>query len=155
MPRLPQLTPPQQAALRALGQTNAPLDRAVMEARNALNAAVYTDKPDTADIKAKVEALKAAELARALVMAEAFARLQASTNKLSLPPQAVMMFINMGGRGGPGGFGGPGFPGAPGGGPGGPGFPGGPGGGPGGPGGFGGPGGNSPPPIKGGFEWID
>jgi len=80
--------------------------------------------------------------------AEAFAKLQASPNKLNLPPQQVMMLMNM--RGGRGGFGGPGGPGGgPGGGPLG-------GGGPGGPGGPGGaPGGNREPPIKGGFEWIN
>ena len=52
-----QLTQEQQAAIRAFNQANVPLAQAVTEARNALNAAIYTDTPDTADIKAKAEKL--------------------------------------------------------------------------------------------------
>ncbi len=137
MAGMPQLTQEQQAAIRAMNQANAPLDQAVTEARNALNAAIFTEKPDAGEVKAKAEKLAAAELARALARAEAFARLQASPNKLDLPTPALMMVMNMGGRGGPGGFGGPGFP---------RGGPGGPGNGP------GGLDGNRPPPGEGGFE---
>ena len=86
---MPQLTQQQQAAIQAINEANAPLAQAVTEARNALNAAIYTDKPDTADIKAKAEKLAAAELALAQARAEAFARLQASPNKLNLPPQQI------------------------------------------------------------------
>jgi len=166
---MPQLTQEQQAVIQAFNKANAPLAQAVNEARNALNAAVYTDKPDTADIKAKAERLGAAELALARARAEAFAKLQASPNKLNLPSrQLIMLLGGSGGRfGGPGGFGGgPGGPPPgpppdgqfggpppdngdgppdmpPGGGPSGPGGgPSGPGGGPSGPGGGpGGPGG--------------
>ncbi len=74
---MPQLTQQQQEAIQAIKQTSAPLSQAVNEARNALNAAIYTDKPDTADIKAKAEELAAAELALAQARAEAFAKLQA------------------------------------------------------------------------------
>ena len=136
-PGMPELTQEQQAAIRAINEANAPLDQAVTDARNALNAAIYTGKPDMGDVKAKAEKLAAAELARALARAEAFAKLQASPNKLNLPTPALMMVMNIGGRGGPGGFGGPGFP---------PGGPSGPGNGP------GGPDGNQPPPVEGGFE---
>ncbi len=156
---MPQLTQEQQAAVQAFNKANAPLAQAVNEARNALNAAIYTDKSDTADIKAKAEKLAAAELALAQARAEGFAKLQASPNKLNLPTQQIVMLLGGSGRrfGGPGGFGGgpggfgdppPGPPpdGAFGGPPpddgGGPpdmppggGGPGGPGGGPGGPGG--------------------
>jgi sialate O-acetylesterase len=127
---MPELTQEQQAAIRAINEANAPLDQAVTDARNALNAAIYTEKPDMGDVKAKAEELAAAELARALARAEAFAKLQASPNKLNLPTPALMMVMNIGGRGGPGGFGGPGFP----------------------PGGPGGPDGNKAPPVEGGFE---
>ncbi|MGO9200485.1 MAG: periplasmic heavy metal sensor [Limisphaerales bacterium] len=165
---MPQLTQEQQAAIQAMKETTAPLAQAVTEARNALNTAIYTDKPDTADIKAKAEKLAAAELALAKARAEAFTRLQASPSKLNLSPQQIAMLLGGFGRGGgpggpgggPGGFGGP-PPGPPpdgqfGGPPSGPppggesggppsdngGGPGGPGGGPGGPGGpGGGPGG--------------
>ena len=137
MPGVPQLSQEQQAAIRAMNQANAPLDQAVTEARNALDASVFTERPDMADIQVEADKLAAAELARALARAEAFAKLQASPNKLNLPTPALKMVMNMGGRGGPGGFGGPGFP---------PGGLGGPGSGP------GGPDGNKPPPVEGGFE---
>jgi sialate O-acetylesterase len=127
---MPQLTQQQQAAIQAMNQASAPQDQAVTEARNALNAAIYTEKPDAGDIEAKADKLAAAELARALARAEAFAKLQASPNKLNLPAQSLMILMNMGGRGGPGGFGGTGFP----------------------PGGPGGPDGNKAPPAEGGFE---
>jgi hypothetical protein len=105
---MPELTPQQRAAIQALREAGAPLARAVTEARNALNTAIYTDKPDTADIKAKAEKLAAAELALAQARAEAFAKLQASPNKLNLTPQQITMLLGGPGRGpgGPGGFGG-------------------------------------------------
>jgi hypothetical protein len=53
MPAMPQLTQQQQAAVKALNETTAPAAQAVTAARNALNAAIYTDNPDTTDIKAK------------------------------------------------------------------------------------------------------
>ena len=105
MPGMPQLTQEQQAAIRALDQASATQDRAVTEARNALNAVVFSEKPDTVDIKAKADKLSAAELTRALVRAEAFARLQSSPNKLNLPVPALTMLMDMEGRGAPGGFG--------------------------------------------------
>ena len=110
MPGMPQLTREQQASIRAMNQASAPLDQAVTEARNALDASIFTERPDMADIQVKADKLAAAELARALARAEAFAKLQASPNKLSLPAPALVMLMNMGGRSGPGGFGGPGFP---------------------------------------------
>ena len=133
VPGMPQLTQEQQAAIRAMNQASARQEQAVTEARNALNVSIFTEKPDRADIQAKAEKLAAAELARALARAEAFAKLQASPNKLNLPPPVLILLMNMGGRGGPGGFGGPGFP-------------------PGGPGGPSGPGDNHPPFSEGGFE---
>jgi Spy/CpxP family protein refolding chaperone len=110
---MPQLTQQQQAAIQAFNETNAPLAQAVTEARNALNAATYTDKPDTANIKAKAGKLAAAELALAQARAEAFAKLQASPSKLDLPSQQIILLLGGSGRrfGGPGGFGGgPGGP---------------------------------------------
>ena len=137
VPGMPQLTQEQQAAIRAINQASAPQDQAVTEARNALDASIFTERPDMADIQVKADKLAAAELARALARAEAFAKLQASPNKLNLPTPALITVMNMGGRSGPGGFGGPGFP------PGGPGGPG---------RGSGGPDGNKAPPVEGGFE---
>lgn len=136
MGNLPQLTQQQQAAIQAFNQVNAPLAQVLTEARNALNAAIYTDQHDTADIKAKAGKLAAAELALAQARAEAFAKLQASPNKLNLPAQQIIMLLGGSGRR----FGGPGGP------PGG--FGGGPGGAPPGPPPDGGVGG--PPPDNGG-----
>ena len=108
MGSMPELTQQQQAAVQAMKETSAPLAQAVNEARNGLNAAIYTDKPDTADIKAKAEKLAAAELGLAQARAEAFAKLQATPNKLTLPSQQIIMLLGSSGRrfGGPGGFGG-------------------------------------------------
>ena len=53
----------QRAAIQAVKESSAPLSQAVDGARNALNAAIYTDEPDAADIKAKAEKLAAAEMA--------------------------------------------------------------------------------------------
>ncbi len=118
-----------------MNTANAPLDQAVTEARNALDASIFTERPDMADIQVKADKLATAELTRALARADAFAKLQASPNKLNLPTPALMMLMAMGGRGGPGGFGPPpGFPPGELGGPGGPGGPNGP---PAGPEGFG------------------
>ena len=106
MAGMPQLTQEQQAAIRAMNQASAPLAQAVNEARNALNAAIYTDKSDTEDIKAKAEKSAAAELALAQARAEGFAKLQASPNKLNLPAQQIIMLLGGSGRrfgGGPGG----------------------------------------------------
>jgi Spy/CpxP family protein refolding chaperone len=159
---MPRITQDQQAAIQAMNETSAPVAQAVTEARNALNAAIFTDKPDTAEIEAKAEKLATAELALAQARAEAFAKLQASPNKLRLPPPQIIMVVGASGgsMGGPGGFGGgPGGPGGPppgpppggqfggplpenGGGP--PDMPPG-GGGPGGPGALGGPGGPGGP----------
>jgi sialate O-acetylesterase len=122
------LTQEQQAAIRAMNQATAALDQAAIEARNALNTAIYAEKFDVEAVSAKAGRLAAAELACALARAEAFAKLQASPNKLNLPTPALIMLMSMGGRGGPGGFGGPGFPG--------------------GPGGPDGPGGNEPPSME-------
>ena len=113
---MPPLTQQQQAAIQAMREASAPLAQAVTQARNALNAAIYTDKLDTANIKAKAETLATAELALAQARAEAFAKLQASPNKLNLSSQPIGVLLGGPGRGfgGPGGFGGgPGGPGDP------------------------------------------
>ena len=123
------LTQEQQIAIRAINQAGAAQDQALRKARNALNAAIFSEKPDKEEIKAKSEELAAAELARALARAEAFAKLQASPKKLNLPAQSLMALMNMSASGAPGEFGGVGSP----------------------PSGPGGPDGNTPP-IEGGLD---
>jgi hypothetical protein len=46
-------------------------------------SAVYSDKPNSAEIKTRVDAVAAAELAVASARAQAFAKLQASPAKLN------------------------------------------------------------------------
>jgi len=72
-------------------------------------AAAFTDRPDSAQIKAAVDALAAAELQAALLRADAFARMQSGPQKLS--STQIDSLIQFRARGGPAGRGGPGFPG--------------------------------------------
>ena len=47
-----------------MNTANAPLDQAVTEARNALDAAYSAERPDMADIQVKADKLATAELTR-------------------------------------------------------------------------------------------
>jgi hypothetical protein len=95
------LTQRQAAALTRMNTDLAPLVQAASVARNALR-----DAPP-AEMTAKADALKAAELTLANARAAAFARLQASPAKLS--PGYVASLVSSGGGGGRGGGGGLGF----------------------------------------------
>jgi sugar phosphate isomerase/epimerase len=76
---------------------------AVTEARNQLNAAIFAGTSDLAAVKAKVDALAAAELAQANARADTIAKIQASSNKLT--PEQLAALAGGGGRGGRGGGG--------------------------------------------------
>jgi type 1 glutamine amidotransferase/Spy/CpxP family protein refolding chaperone len=110
---IPGLDETQQAAVRAMNEALEPLTRRVSEARAELSRAVYAEKADAAAVKAKVDAVAAAELALATARAEAFQKLQASGQKLNAEQVAALVRQSsgssrgFGGRGGPGG-GGPG-----------------------------------------------
>lgn len=96
----------QQAALTALGQPIIPLVTKVADARTALGAASLAGPgPGTAgDIKAKADALAAAEQALATARADALAKIQSSPDRLSAAQMlALSGTAPAGGRGGRGG----------------------------------------------------
>lgn len=101
------LTASQQAALNEMNSSLEPVNQAATAARAALDGAIWNDGASPADLKRKADAFNAAELALANAKAAAFAKIQASPDKLdssqfSLASQAGG---GRGGRGGRGGFG--------------------------------------------------
>ena len=80
-------------------------NQAVTDARNALNAAIFASAPDTASVRAKVDALAQAELALATARADTIAKIQSSSNKLT--PEQLANLASGGRGGGRGGAGGP------------------------------------------------
>jgi hypothetical protein len=79
----------------------------VTAAQKALLTAVLSDARDDARIRAAVAVLAAAEFDAAVARADAFARMQAGTHRLS--PAQVAELIQFRARGGPAGRGGPGM----------------------------------------------
>jgi sugar phosphate isomerase/epimerase len=75
-------------------------NQAVTEARSQLNAAIFAGTADMTAIRARVDALAAAELTLAAARSDTITKLQASANKLS--PDQLQNLVN-GGRGGRGG----------------------------------------------------
>ena len=98
---IPGINEAQTAALTRMTGELAPLTEVVAGARKALTKAAFAESRNDAAIRAKAEAVGAAELALAARRAEAFARLQASPAKLA--PEQAAVFIAAGGsfRGGP------------------------------------------------------
>jgi hypothetical protein len=92
---IPNIRQPQTTALTQMTTDLMPLTRALTAARTALTAAALAEPRNDAVIRSKAEAVKRAELAVANARAEAFARIQASANKLA--PDQVTAFIAMGG----------------------------------------------------------
>ena len=80
---IPSLTSPQVSALTQMAGEVTALAAAVNTARADLAAAAFSEPRNDAAIRAKVDAVAAAELALARGRAAAFARLQATANKLS------------------------------------------------------------------------
>jgi type 1 glutamine amidotransferase len=103
------LTDSQLAALSAMNSSLTPLNQAVTAARTALSSVAWADGATPADLKAKGIAFDDAELALANAKAAAFAKIQASPDKLE-PAQFQLASQRGGGRGGRGGRGGPGGP---------------------------------------------
>jgi sugar phosphate isomerase/epimerase len=75
---------------------------AVDDARTQLNAAIFAASSDMATVKAKVDALAAAELAQANARAETIAKIQGSASKLTAEQLANLASGGRGGRGGGG-----------------------------------------------------
>jgi len=73
----------------------APLTAALNAARAALTAAAYAEPRNDADIRAKADAVKTAELAVANFRANLFTKLQGSADKLN--PEQVEAFVGIGG----------------------------------------------------------
>jgi hypothetical protein len=79
---LPHATPAQANVLMAMTANLAPMAQALTAARTALTAAAYAEPRNDAGMKAKADAIAAAEMALANARAAAFAKVQASGNKL-------------------------------------------------------------------------
>jgi GxxExxY protein len=94
------LSPAQTAAVGAMDQAMTPLLNAVQAARDALAVASVTQPRDDAAIRAKAEAVAAADLALANARAERFQRIQSSANRLS--PEQIAPLVTAAGRGGRG-----------------------------------------------------
>lgn len=106
------LTLKQRMAIEEMNNSLADKIQEVTRARQALVEAVFSASPDDANTKAKSDALSRSELALARARADAFSKLQSSSEKLTdsqtqaLAEQAAQTG-GRGGRGfGPGGFGG-------------------------------------------------
>ena len=79
----PGLSRDQQSAVLAMNATLNPLNQQVAAARTALTASVFAEKADAADIRAKITAIAASDLAVANGRAGALEKLQASANRLN------------------------------------------------------------------------
>jgi sugar phosphate isomerase/epimerase len=108
---IPGLTPAQQTAVAEMNESVAKQAQAVSSARTALAQATYSD---AAAISARLAEVNAAELELAKARADAFAKLQATSERLNA--QQIDALVTQatgsgrGGRGGPGGPGGGGNP---------------------------------------------
>ena len=92
---IPNITEAQVSALTRLTTDVMPLTKNVASARTALGAAALTESPDPSALRAKADAVAAAELAVAKTRAAAFAKIQASPLKLAR--NQVERFLEMGG----------------------------------------------------------
>ena len=92
---IPQIREPQVAALTKMSTDVMPLTRTLTAARAAVTAAALTEPRNDAAIRSAVDAVKRAELACANARADAFAKIQASPNKLA--SDQVAAFLALGG----------------------------------------------------------
>ncbi len=101
---IPGLTPAQQTAVGDLNQAVGAQSQALTSARTALAQASFSDPPA---IPARLAAVSAAELELAKTRAEAFAKLQGTSERLNAQQiEALVTQATGGGRGGRGGPGG-------------------------------------------------
>src|SRR4051812_44588446 len=99
---IPNATPEQTAAVARMNADLAPQLERLTAARTAAIAAAFADPRDAAAIQAKVDAVRAAELDVATARATAFAKLQASADKLTAEQVVALAQVAPGGRGGGG-----------------------------------------------------
>ncbi|MEO8071469.1 MAG: ThuA domain-containing protein, partial [Acidobacteriota bacterium] len=95
---VPNATPEQQAAVTEMNTSVAALAGAVTSATAALNSAIYSSSADAAALKAKVDALIAAEAAVANARLQALTRIQSSPAKLT--PEQTQALMQAAGRNG-------------------------------------------------------
>ena len=88
----------QQTALNQINTGLAGLTQAVTEARDAVSVAAFATAPNSAGLQPRLDALAKAELALANARSDAFAKLQASENKVA--PGQVDILIQQAARGG-------------------------------------------------------
>lgn len=93
---VPFLTRNQDTVLASIPATVVAESQAVVAARTALNAAIFAQPTNPADVAASLQALQSAELAQAQATATAFSALQASPDKLS--PIQVAAVAHQGNR---------------------------------------------------------
>jgi hypothetical protein len=99
---IPNATPEQTAALSQMNAALAPQTERLAAARADAIAASFAGSRDDAPIRARVEAVRAAELDLANARAAAFAKLQTSAGKLNEQQVAALAQAGPGGRGGGG-----------------------------------------------------
>src|SRR5579863_6070694 len=99
---IPSATPEQTAAVSQMNAELAPQAERLAAAREELIAAALAQPADDAAIRTKAEAIRSLELDLARARAAAFAKLQASANKLTAQQAAALGNSGAGGRGGGG-----------------------------------------------------
>ncbi len=87
----PHATPAQANVLMAMTANLTAMTQALTAARTALTAAAYAEPRNDAGVKAKAAAIAAAELALANARSDAFAKVQASANKLDAEQVASLV----------------------------------------------------------------
>jgi hypothetical protein len=100
---IPDLSEQQSAALGRMTAELAPMVQSLAAARTALTAAAFAEPRSDAAVQAKADAVLAAEIALANARADAFAKIQASPERLAANQVAALSA--QGGRGGAGGRG--------------------------------------------------
>jgi hypothetical protein len=92
---IPNIRQTQVDALTRLSTDLMPLGRTLTKTRAAITLSAYAEPRNDGDIRAKAQAIQAAELALASARADAFAAIQSSSNKLT--GDQLNAFIDMGG----------------------------------------------------------
>jgi hypothetical protein len=96
---IPGATPQQTEAVARMNAEVAPLVQSLAAARAAMTAVAFTEKRDEAAIRAKAAAVREAEIAVAKARAQAFAKIQASAERLSAGQTSALGGAGGGGRG--------------------------------------------------------
>lgn len=91
---LPKATAEQEAAVTEMMNSLAPFESTLISTRTALSKAIYSGKPDTNDIAARTKAVANAELMLANARADSFAKLQASSARLTPAQTQVIIQVS-------------------------------------------------------------